>query len=262
MATRSTPSLLIILSILALSVVGFAADYKGKVVGVTDGDTITVLRHGTGERIRLNGIDCPEKAQAFGNGAKQATSQLAFGKEVTVQAHGLDKFDRTIADVILPDGVNLNQELVRKGWCWWYRKYAPENMTLEKLEADARAAQAGLWRDPNPIPPWVFRKLRRGSAIDPADLQLFQRGTPGTETGAEASTNEAPRQVSPEATPQRAPRDGPSALTLPIIGNRRSHIYHRPDCPGYSQVSLKNRVPFNSAAEAQAAGYRLAKNCP
>ncbi len=190
MVMRSRPSFLlfiIIVSLPTLPGVVFATEYNGRVVGITDGDTITVLHGGVGERIRLNGIDCPEKGQAFGGAAKQATSQLAFGRHVTVQTHGLDKFGRTIADVILPDGVNLNQELVRKGWCWWYRKYAPDNLTLEKLEADARASRAGLWRDLNPIPPWVFRKLRRGSGIDPSDAPLLQRGAGGAEMGTGTS---------------------------------------------------------------------------
>jgi len=68
--------------------------------------------------MRLNGIDCPEKSQAFGNRAKQATSALAFGKTVTLKTYGMDKYGRTIADVILPDGRNLIHELVKDGWCW------------------------------------------------------------------------------------------------------------------------------------------------
>jgi micrococcal nuclease len=59
--------------------------------------------------------------------------------------------------VILPDGVNLNQELVKDGWCWWYRKYAPENTVLEGLEMMARVAKDGLWSDPQPVPPWEWR---------------------------------------------------------------------------------------------------------
>jgi len=59
--------------------------------------------------------------------------------------------------VILPDGMNLNQELVKQGWCWWYRKYAPGNVTLEKLEAEAREAQRNLWSHKKPVPPWVYR---------------------------------------------------------------------------------------------------------
>jgi endonuclease YncB( thermonuclease family) len=103
----------------------FAADLTGPVVSILDGDTIEVLHNNHAERIRLSGIDCPEKGQAYGNNAKHAASELAFGKLVTVQTYGHDKYDRTLGDVILPDGMNLNQELVTQGWCWWYRKYAP-----------------------------------------------------------------------------------------------------------------------------------------
>ena len=71
---------------------------------------------------------------------------------------GLDKYGRTIGDVALPGGLSLNEELVRQGMCWWYRKYAPGNVTLEKLETEARAARRGLWRKSNPMPPWEFRK--------------------------------------------------------------------------------------------------------
>src|SRR5512140_981364 len=73
--------------------------------------------HRRTERIRLSGIDCPEKGQAFGKKAKQAASDLAFGKDVTIQTHGYDKYKRTRGDVILPDGTNVNQELVKQGWC-------------------------------------------------------------------------------------------------------------------------------------------------
>ena len=131
--------------------------FTGKVVGVSDGDTITVLHSGRGEKIRLNGIDCPEKAQAYGPKAKEAASALVFGKNVTITAHGQDKYGRTIGDVLLPDGTNVNHTLVQEGMCWWYRKYAPGDTTLERLETEARAARRGLWADANPIPPWEWR---------------------------------------------------------------------------------------------------------
>lgn len=137
------------------------ADFTGKVIGVIDGDTIEVLNIQTPVRIRLHGIDCPERGQPFGKRAKQAASALAFGKDVTVDDLGRDRHSRTIADVILPDGVSLNQELVKQGWCWWYRKYAPENTVLEGLEQEARKEKRGLWVDPNPLPPWEWRKARR-----------------------------------------------------------------------------------------------------
>jgi endonuclease YncB( thermonuclease family) len=105
--------------------VGAFAGFVGPVVSVLDGDTIEVLHNTHPERIRLSGIDCPEKGQAFGNRAKQAESSLVFGKQVTLQTHGYDKYKRTLADVFLRDGTNVNHELVKQGWCWWYRKDVP-----------------------------------------------------------------------------------------------------------------------------------------
>jgi micrococcal nuclease len=93
-----------------------AADFIGRVVGISDGDTILVMHDGKAEKIRLNGIDCPEKRQASGQRAKQFTSKLTFGQEVTVKTFGHDKYRRTIGDVLLADGRILNQELVKAGW--------------------------------------------------------------------------------------------------------------------------------------------------
>jgi micrococcal nuclease len=138
----------------------FAAGFSGSVVSVLDGDTIEVLHDQHPERIRLSGIDCPEKHQAFGTRAKQATSALVYGKDVTLQTFGKDKYGRTLADVILPDGTNVNHTLVKDGWCWWYRKYAQSNAELERLERESRAAKKGLWVDPEPVPPWEWRKRR------------------------------------------------------------------------------------------------------
>lgn len=149
---------MIILTIL-LAVPVFAGEFVGQVMGVIDGDTIDVLHDGQAERIRLNGIDCPEKGQAYGQKAKHAASDLVFGKEVTIHTFGKDKYGRTIGEVLLPDGTNVNHELVKDGWCWWYRKYAPGNMVLEGLETEAREAGKGLWVDPLPVPPWEWRNI-------------------------------------------------------------------------------------------------------
>ena len=137
-----------------------------KFVPVLDGDTIEVLHHTRPERIRLSGIDCPEKGQAFGNKAKQAVAAFVYGKQVRLQTHGQDKYVRTLADVLLFNGTNINHELVKDGWCWCYRKYAPGDTVLEGLEREAREARRGLWVDPTPIPPWVYRKARRGQSLD------------------------------------------------------------------------------------------------
>jgi len=140
-----------------------AADFTGLVFSVLDGDTIEVLHNTRPERIRLSGIDCPEKGQAYGTRAKQAASELVLGGEVTLQTHGKDNYGRTLADVLLLDGTNVNQTLVKDGWCWWYRKYAPGDTVLEGLENEAREGRKGLWADPQPVPPWEWRKrTRRG----------------------------------------------------------------------------------------------------
>jgi micrococcal nuclease len=135
-----------------------AADFSGQVVSVLDGDTLAVLHNQHPERIRLSGIDCPEKGQAYGKKAKQAASELFVGRKITLQTHGKDKYGRTIADVLLADGTNVNHTLVKDGWCWWYRKYAPNDTVLEGLETGAREERKGLWADPHSVPPWEWRK--------------------------------------------------------------------------------------------------------
>lgn len=137
------------------------ADFTGKVVAVKDGDTVEVMREGVAVCVRLNGIDCPEKGQAFGQRAKKFTSDLCFGRRVEVMEKGRDRYGRTIGEVMLEDGRNLNQELVRSGMAWWYRKYAEKDTNLESLERHAREARTGLWVDADPTPPWNWRKRRQ-----------------------------------------------------------------------------------------------------
>lgn len=171
---------------------------------------------------------------------------LHGGKWCECSFKALMRLGEHSAEVVLPDGRVLNHELVKAGLAWWVRQYAPENAEVARLEKEAREAKRGLWRDSKPLPPWVFRKIRRGQPLDPSDFALLDQAPPALEA--------VPGGAPP--TPQ------PAIPTFPIIGNRRSHIYHRPGCPNYSQVSPENRVEFASAAAAEAAGYRLARNCP
>ena len=97
-------------------------------------------------------------AQAFGKRAKQAASELVFGKDVTLQAHSYGKYKRTLADVLLSDSTHVNHMLVKDGACWWYRKFAPGSTVLEGLEHEAREGPKGLWADPQPVSPWEWRK--------------------------------------------------------------------------------------------------------
>jgi micrococcal nuclease len=159
---RHTHSLLLATGTLMLGLTAHAQDeFTGKVVGVSDGDTIKVLRLGKQVRVRLSGIDCPEKRQAFGKRAKRFTSDLVFAKIVTVKVMDIDRYKRIVGEVILEDGTNLNHALVRAGLAWWYQRYAPGDRTLERLEKDARENKRGLWADPDPTPPWEFRRKRR-----------------------------------------------------------------------------------------------------
>ncbi len=154
------PTLPLFLSYALFATPALAADFTGRVVGVSDGDTITVLHNGTGERIRLHGIDCPEKRQAFGNRAKQFTSTLVFGNTVTVQVLDRDRYGRTVGVVLLPDGRSLNHELVRAGLAWMYPRYT-NDQSLSDLEEEARVARRGLWADPHAVPPWEWRVMRK-----------------------------------------------------------------------------------------------------
>ncbi len=147
-----------------LALPGFCLDspaFSGTVIGIADGDTIKVLHENKVESIRLKGIDCPEKRQPFGMRAKQFASNLCFGKEVTISAGKRDKYKRLVADVILPDGRILNQELVRSGFAWWYKQFSPHDEILNQLESKARQGRLGLWGEANPEPPWLFRKIKK-----------------------------------------------------------------------------------------------------
>jgi endonuclease YncB( thermonuclease family) len=132
--------------------------FVGRVIGVSDGDTLTVLRDGNVQvRIRLAGIDCPEKRQDFGQAAKEHASEMAFGQAVEIRPETVDRYGRTVAVVLCPGGQNLNLSLVRAGLAWHYRAYSDDE-SLAEAEAEARAAGRGLWSRPDRVPPWEFRR--------------------------------------------------------------------------------------------------------
>lgn len=133
--------------------------FEARVVGVADGDTISVLDGTTQVKVRLNGIDCPERRQAFGARAKQLTSQLVFGKTVTVRPFGKDRYGRVLGEVVLADGRELSRELVAAGMAWHYTRYSKDE-TLARLERLAREGRVGLWSEARPVAPWEFRAAR------------------------------------------------------------------------------------------------------
>ena len=115
---RSMRGLWVILLTLLLASSAFASEFSSPVTHVLDGDTIEVLTGHHTEHVRLSGIDCPEKGQAYGQRAKQAASTQVFGKEVTLQTYGTDQYGRTLGDGLLPDGTKITHELLKEGWCW------------------------------------------------------------------------------------------------------------------------------------------------
>ena len=129
---------------------------RGRVVAIADGDTLTLLVGTQQVKVRLLGIDAPEKKQAFGTRSRQELSDCAFGKEVVVTSKGSDRYKRVLGDVAV-NGESCNLRQVSAGMAWWYRKYSPNEKTLEAAEAKARQAKRGLWVDPLPTPPWEFR---------------------------------------------------------------------------------------------------------
>lgn len=132
-------------------------EFSGKVVGITDGDTIKVLHDGRETTIRLNGIDCPEASQAFGQKAKKFVSDQCYNQIVKVVVVDTDKYGRQVGDIILSSGLNLNQQIVIYGFAWHYKEYSNDPV-LAAFEKAAREAKLGLWNDDSPIPPWEYRK--------------------------------------------------------------------------------------------------------
>lgn len=153
----------IVAFLLGLAALCNAEIIDAKVIGILDGDTIDVLDAAkTTHRIRLAGIDAPEKRQPFGQKSKQSLSELAFGQHVQVDTHKRDLHDRQIGKVML-NGVDINLEQLSRGMAWYYRQYKRELRKEDRLlydaaEKRARRGGAGLWAEGNPVPPWEFRR--------------------------------------------------------------------------------------------------------
>lgn len=139
---------------------------EGKVVSVADGDTITILTSGKQQvKIRLYGIDCPEGDQAYGSAAKRFTAKLVAGKQVRVAVKDTDRYGRTVG-VVTSGYTNVNEELIRNGYAWQYRKYCRASFCSDWLwyEDNARQEARGLWKGDKPISPWEWRKGAKNSS--------------------------------------------------------------------------------------------------
>lgn len=129
-----------------------------RVVSISDGDTLICLTEQKQQlKVRLHGIDAPEKAQAYGQRAKQHLSDLVFNKTVTLNIADKDRYGRTVANVF-SGSLNVNQQMVQDGYAWAYRQYGGD--AYAKDEAQAKSQRLGLWRDANPINPAEFRRSK------------------------------------------------------------------------------------------------------
>lgn len=158
--------LLVSVSFVLLATPTHADTLTGRVVGISDGDTLTLLdATNTQYKIRLAGIDSPEKAQPFGQVCKQSLSDLAYDRAVAVESSKLDRYGRVIGKVLVNDQ-DVSLEQVRRGCGWHYKKYQYEQSLDDRLnysraEESARASRVGLWANNEPVPPWDWRKARR-----------------------------------------------------------------------------------------------------
>lgn len=218
MKTTICTILLIILSIT------FAYAEQCKVTRVSDGDTVNVICNGHDVKIRLYGIDTPEKKQSFGEAATRYTKKAVLNKIVDVQILDTDRYGRSVA-VVKEGSFNLNEMLVKNGFAWVYGRYCKESFCKEfkKYEKQAQQQRIGLWSENRPSAPWDYRRALRSD--NPASLT---QGSSATSSGV-------------------------------YHGNVKSHVFHGSGCKDYN---CKNcRKSFSSKNEAQSAGYRPHSRC-
>lgn len=165
MRLRKQIRLFIVAIALATSIPAYASELVGRVVGVADGDTLTVLVNNEPIHIRLANIDAPEKSQAFGKASKKSLSDLCFGQEAHVTVYEIDKYKRSVGTVFC-NGINSNAEQIKSGMAWVYDKYVRDK-SFYALQKTAQDNKWGLWVDPHPIEPWNWRKA---SKLEPTSL--------------------------------------------------------------------------------------------
>jgi endonuclease YncB( thermonuclease family) len=197
---------------------------NGRCVAVLDGDSIRVLQGRDTIEIRLEGIDAPEHRQAYAERAKQSLSDLVYGKNVKVAGVSTDNFGRLLGRVFVA-GLDVNLEMVRRGLAWHYKRYS-KDAALADAESVARVRRAGLWADPEPVPPWSFRR--------------------------------GPQPPSPSPSADEIPA-GADAAPGEVHGNTSSRVFHTTSCPNYRCRNCTAR--FRGQAAALAAGYRPAGCC-
>lgn len=155
--------------LLSLSTLAAAESITGRVIGVSDGDTISILsvdgNRKIPRKVRISGIDAPESTQAFGNRAKQAMSDLAYGKQADADCPTVDRYGRDVCKVTV-ESVDVGLALIQQGYAWHFKKYQrtqpqADRAVYSDAEGMAREKRIGLWRDPDPVPPWDWHKANQ-----------------------------------------------------------------------------------------------------
>jgi micrococcal nuclease len=202
---------------------GFSKPFSAKVIGVSDGDTVTVLVSNRPLKVLLEGIDCPERGQPFGRVATTFTWTRVYGKTVELEPRDTDRYGRLVARIRV-GGADLGRELLSAGLAWHYTQYSNDR-AYAGAEQGARAKRIGLWSQKDPVPPWVQRRLHAPSPAPPA----------------------------------RPPSGSTSGTAGPYHGNVKSMVFHAPGCPNYNCTQCT--AVFASREDALSHGFRPAGDC-
>jgi endonuclease YncB( thermonuclease family) len=201
--------------------------FSARVIRVIDGDTIVVVDSNSRTHdVRLQGIDAPEKRQAFGRRSKEALATIVLNQSVYITPKKTDRYKR-IVSTVRRDDMDVALEQVREGMAWHFERYAHEQTQKEREEyefaqREARANRQGLWVDPHPVAPWNFKDTGKRGA------DLFVSGPF---------------------------YDGH------VIGHRQTRRYYLPGCPGYARIKARNRLLFASEDDARQAGFTRSEGC-
>ncbi len=200
---------------------------RGEAVAVNAGDRIAVRVQGKALKVRLAEIDSPELKQTFYRQSKQYAEKLVLGKQVELRVKSVDRYGTVIADVVLSDGSRLNEKMAAAGWAWHYRVELPINPRLAELEYEAWSKKIGLWVEPQPKPPWEFRRPDKIGRPPEADGDV----------------------------------DYEMILAHGLAGNRKTQTFQWPGCRRYFKITPKDRIVFSSKEQALSLGYKPAPGC-